>query len=128
MLTEILPFRLELNASAIAGAALWSLALYLSLSSLHTWVIEQLQRWFNVVTRSLSTSGEQLEKTQASRESQNALIASLFSIVPFLIIGGLCNWGVELSLGPSWAVSMGILACMSCGIYELGRRDGGANK
>lgn len=127
MLTEILPFRLEINATAIAGAALWSLALYLSLSSLHTWVIEQLQRWFNTVTRSLYTSVEQLEKMPASREAQNELIASLFSIVPFLIIGGLCNWGVELSLGPSWAVSMGILACMSCGIYELGRRDGGAD-
>lgn len=127
MLTEILPFRLEIDAAEIAGAALWSLALYLSLSALHTWVIEQLQRWFNVVTRSLSTSVEQLEKTQASQETQNALIASLFSIVPFLMIGGLCNWGVELSLGPSWAISMGILACMSCGIYELGRRDGGAD-
>lgn len=126
MLTEILPFRLELNAAAIAGAALWSLALYLSLSSLNTWVIEQLQRWFDMVAR-LNTSVEQFEKTQASREAQNALVASLFSIVPFLIIGGLCNWGVELSLGPSWAVSIGILACMSCGIYELGRRDGGAD-
>lgn len=126
MLTEILPFRLELNAAAIAGAALWSLALYLSLSSLNTWVIEQLQRWFDMVRR-LYTSVEQFEKTQASHEAQNVLVASLFSIVPFLIIGGLCNWGVELSLGPSWAVSMGILACMSCGIYELGRRDGRAD-
>ena len=127
MLTEILPFPLELNATAIAGAALWSLALYLSLSSLHTWVIEQLQRWFNWVARSLASPVEQLEKTQASHEAQNGLAASLFSIVPFFIIGGLCNWGVELSLGPSWAISMGILACMSCGIYELGRRDGGAD-
>lgn len=127
MLTEILPFRLELNASAIAGAALWSLALYLSLSSLQTWVIKQLQRCFDVVRRSLASSVEQFEKTQASREAQNGLVASLFSIVPFLMIGGLCNWGVELSLGPSWAVSMGILACMSCGIYELGRRDGRAD-
>jgi hypothetical protein len=127
MLTEILPFRLELNATVIAGTALWSLALYLSLSSLHTWVIEQLQRWFDVVMRSLSSSVEQFEKMPASRESQTELIASLFSIVPFLIMGGLCNWGVELSLGPSWAVSMGILACMSCGIYELGRRDGRAD-
>lgn len=127
MLTGILPFRLELNTAAIAGAALWSLALYLSLSSLNIWVIEQLNQLFNLATRSLSTSVEQLEKTQSRRETQSAIFASLFSIVPFLIIGGLCNWGVELSLGPSWAVSMGILACMSCGIYELGRRDGRAN-
>jgi hypothetical protein len=40
------------------------------------------------------------------------------------VVGGLCNWGVELSLGRSWAISMGILACMGCGVYELGRRDG----
>lgn len=128
MLTEILPFRLELNATAIAGAALWSLALYLSLSSLNIWVNEQLNHLFNLARRSLYTSVEQFEKTQDRRQAQNALFASLFSIVPFFIIGSLCNWGVELSLGPSWAVSIGILACMSCGIYELGRRDGRANE
>ncbi|CCQ59612.1 hypothetical protein CWATWH0401_731 [Crocosphaera watsonii WH 0401] len=57
------------------------------------------------------------------RESQNAFYASLFSILPFFIIGGFCNWGVELGLGQSWSISMGILACMTCGVYELGRRS-----
>ncbi|HEY9892956.1 MAG TPA: hypothetical protein V6D37_14355 [Candidatus Sericytochromatia bacterium] len=123
MLTDILPFRFELEASAIAGTSLWSLALYLSFSSLNAWVMEQLNRWFNFAGR-LYTSTEEFEKTRPNREAQLALIASLFSIVPFLIIGGLCNWGVELSLGRSWAISMGILACMGCGVYELGRRDG----
>lgn len=123
MLTEILPFPIELNATAIAGSSLWSLALYLSFSSLNQWVMEQLQRWFNFAER-LYTSAEEFEKTHKGREAQNVFYASIFSIVPFLVVGGLCNWGVELSLGRSWAISMGILACMGCGVYELGRRDG----
>jgi hypothetical protein len=124
MLNEIFPFRFELNATAIAGTSLWSLALYLSFSSLNQWVMEQLNRWFNVALASLYTSAEEFEKTRKDREAQNAFYASIFSIVPFLVVGGLCNWGVELSLGRSWAISMGILACMGCGVYELGRRDG----
>ena len=124
MLTEIFPFQFALDATAIAGTSLWSLALYLGLSSLNEWVMEQLNRWFNFAERSLYTSAEEFEKTRKGRESQNAFYASIFSIVPFLIIGGLCNWGVELSLGRSWSISMGILACMGCGVYELGRRDG----
>ncbi|BAB75705.1 hypothetical protein ACN23B_20120 [Anabaena sp. FACHB-709] len=124
MLTEILPFRFELNTIAIAGASLWSLALYLGFSPLSEWVIEQLNRWFNFAERSLYTSQTEFEKTRKAREAQNAFYASLFSIVPFLVIGALCNWGVEISLGRSWAISTGILACMGCGIYELGRRDG----
>jgi hypothetical protein len=124
MLNEIFPFRFELNATAIAGTSLWSLALYLSFSSLNQWVMEQLNRWFNVALASLYTSAEEFEKIRKNREAQNAFYASIFSIVPFLVLGGLCNWGVELSLGRSWAISMGILACMGCGVYELGRRDG----
>lgn len=127
MLTEIFPFRLNLDASVIAGASLWSLALYLSLSSLTQWVMEQLSRWFNFAERSLYASAEEFEKTRKNREAQNAFYASVLSIVPFLFVGGLCNWGVELSLGRSWAISMGILACMSCGVYELGRRHGQSN-
>jgi len=124
MLTEIFPFQFELSATALAGASLWSLALYLSFSSLNQWVMEQLNGWFNFAERSLYTSAEEFEKTRPAREAQNAFYASIFSIVPFLVVGGLCNYGVELSLGRSWAISMGILACMGCGVYELGRRDG----
>jgi hypothetical protein len=124
MLSEIFPFQFELDATAIAGASLWSLSLYLGFSSLKEWLMEQLNRWFNFAERSLYTSAEEFEKTRKGREAQNAFYASIFSIIPFLIVGGFCNWGVELSLGRSWAISMGILACMGCGIYELGRRDG----
>ncbi|OWY67563.1 hypothetical protein B7486_30670 [cyanobacterium TDX16] len=124
MLTEMLPFTLNLDATAIAGASLWSLALYLAFSGIGDWIIHQLQRWLNFAERSLYINPAEFEKTRIARESQNAFYASLFSIVPFLIFGSLCNYGIELSLGRSWAISMGILACVSCGVYELGRRDG----
>ncbi|MEH2061006.1 MAG: hypothetical protein V7K50_01840 [Nostoc sp.] len=124
MLTEILPFHFELDTIAIAGASLWSLALYLGFSRVNQWLIEQLNRWFNFAERSLYTSQSEFEKTRKARESQNAFYASLFSIVPFLVVGALFNWVLEISLGDSWGISTGILACMGAGIYELGRRDG----
>lgn len=124
MLSDIFPFRFDLNANAIAGAGLWSLALYLGFSPFSDWLILQLQRWFNFAERSLYTSEKEFEKTRKARESQNAFYASIFSILPFLGLGALCNYGVELGLGGSWAISMGVIACMGCGVYELGRRDG----
>jgi hypothetical protein len=128
MQSEIFPFRFDLDATAIAGASLWSLALYLGFSSVGEWVIQQLNRWFNFAERFLYTSDLEFERTRRSREAQNAFYASIFSIVPFLIVGGLCNYGVELSLGSSWAISMGLMACVGCGVYELGRRDGQSSK
>ena len=124
MLNEIFPFKFALDATAIAGSGLWSLALYLGFSPVGEWVTEQLDRWFNFAEQSLYTSREEFERTRKGREAQNAFYASLFSIVPFLVVGLLCNWAIELSLGRSWAISMGLLACMGCGVYELGRRDG----
>jgi len=124
MLNDILPFRLEIDTVVIAGTSLWSLALYLACSPVSEWVIEQLSRWFNFAERSLYTSQTEFEKTRTARESQNAFYASLFSILPFLLIGALSNWGVEISLGRSWAISLGILTCIGAGIYELGRREG----
>jgi hypothetical protein len=127
MLTNIFPFKFTLDATLIAGSSLWALALYLSFSSFSQWLIEQLNRWFTVAQASLYASTKEFQNTRPGRETQNALYASIFSIVPFLMAGGLCNWGVELSLGRSWAISMGILACIGCGVYELGRRDGQSN-
>lgn len=124
ILEEIFPFRLAINTTAIAGASLWSLALYWGFSSLSEWVTLQLNRWFNFAERSLYTSEEEFEKTRKARESQNAFYASIFSIVPFLIVGSLCNWGVEVALGSSWSISVWMIVCVSCGVYELGRRDG----
>lgn len=124
MLSEIFPFKFALDTTVIAGTSLWSLALYLGFPTVGEWVMQQLNRWFNFAERSLYTSAEEFERTKSARESQNAFYASIFSIVPFLVVGGLCNYGVEISLGRSWAISMGILACVGCGVYELGRRDG----
>ncbi len=123
MLTEILPFRLNLDATMIAGISFGSLALYLGFSPVGEWVMYQLNRWFNFAERSLYTSQAEFERTRKARESQNAFYASLFSIIPFIVVGIFLNWGVEVSLGRSWAISMGILASMGCGVYELGRRS-----
>jgi hypothetical protein len=124
MLSEFLPFEIPFNPIAIAGASLWSLALYLGFSSLSEWVTVQLNRWFNFAERSLYTSEEEFDRTRNARESQNAFYASMFSIAPFLVVGSLCSVGVEWSLGDGWAISTGMVACMGCGIYELGRQDG----
>jgi hypothetical protein len=124
MLTEIFPFQFAIDTTALAGASLWSLALYLGLSGLSEWVMEQLNRWFNFADRALYTSEKEFERSKQARESQNALYASVLSIVPFLAMGGVCNWGVHLTLGSSWAISVGMIACIICGVYELGRRDG----
>lgn len=122
MLTELLP--IPINTTVLAGIALWSLALYLGFFPVSEWVIERLAAWMNFVERSLYLSKEEFERTRNGRESQNAFMASLLSIVPFLAIGSLCNWAVEAGLGRSWTISMGIIACIGCGVYELGRRDG----
>lgn len=52
MLNEI-PFQLAIDPTAIAGAGLWSLVLYLGFSLIGDWVIEQIYRWFNFAERSL---------------------------------------------------------------------------
>lgn len=124
MLTEIFPFQFQLDVTLLAGISLWSLALYLGFSPVSEWVIERLAAWMNWVERSLYTSQAEFERNRKASEALNSLYASLLSIVPFLLAGGLCNWGIELGLGRNWTISMGIIACIGCGVYELGRRDG----
>lgn len=124
MLNELLPFELQIDTVFIAGIALWALALYLGFFPISEWVSGQLSRWLNFADRSLYTSEEEFERTRKGRESQNAFYGSILSIVPFLLVGGLCSYGIDLSLGHPWSISLGMLACIGCGIYELGRRDG----
>ncbi|GAB4343826.1 MAG: hypothetical protein Fur0042_07120 [Cyanophyceae cyanobacterium] len=119
-----LNFSFPFTATTIAGLGLWSLALYLGFSPLSDGTITLLQRWFNFAERSLYTSQEEFERTRPAREAQNTFYASILSVVPFLVVGGLCNWLVEIGLGRSWTVSMGLIATVGCGIYELGRRTG----
>ncbi len=124
MLFDIFPFQFHFDAKLIAGATLWSLALYWGFSPVSAWVTHQLNRWFNYAEKMLYTSEAEYERTRQARESQNAFYASLFSIVPFLIMGALCNWGIEIGLDKSWSISVGIIVCISGGVYELGRQDG----
>jgi len=124
MLTEFFPFQFYLDTAAIASVGLWSIALYIGLSPLSEWVMAQLQRWFNFAERSLYTSAEEFERTRPAREAQNAFYASLFSIIPFIAVGVLCNYGIEFGLGRSWGISVGMLACIVAAVYELGRRSG----
>lgn len=124
MLTEIFPFPFKLDVNLLAGTSLWALALYLGFSPVSEWVTDRLAQWMNGVERSFYTSQAEFERNRKASESLNACYASLLSIVPFLVAGGFCNWGVVASLGQSWTISMGIIACIGCGVYELGRRDG----
>ncbi|MCS6812564.1 MAG: hypothetical protein NZ772_03185 [Cyanobacteria bacterium] len=118
---------LSFNATAIASVGLWSLALYLGFSPIGAWLEHSLLCWLAGVDRH-STPSIDDPYTQGSSGSQVAIYANLLAMLPFLLGGLLCSFGVELSLGQSWALSLGILAAVSCGIYELGRRDGQANQ
>jgi hypothetical protein len=120
IVSDLIPF--SIDKIAIAGAALWALALYLAFSKLAEWVALGLNRWFNFAERSLYFSEEEFERTRQGRESQNAFWASVLSIVPFLVAGVLCHYGIDLSLGNSWSISLGLIAAIGSGVYELGRR------
>lgn len=122
MLTK-LPLGLSINPILIAGVGLWAIALYLGCYPLSQWLMEQLSRWFNFAERSLYLSEQEFEKTRPAREAQNAFWASIFSVLPFLAIGGFCHWILVISLGQSWALSIGLIACIGSSVYELGRRD-----
>jgi hypothetical protein len=113
MLAAFFADLLPLAPARIAGVALWSLALYLGFSPVGDRLTEGLYQRF----KGQATAGE----------DRYALAASLLSVLPFLLAGILVNYGVELGLGRSWSLSVGIIACISSGVYELGRRDGQAS-
>lgn len=118
---------LSFDSTTVAGACLWAFALYLGLAALREWVARQLERWLNFAERSLYLSQEEFEQTRRAREAQNAFYASILGIAPFLVLGLACNYSVEWGLGRSWAFSFGMLACMACGVYDLGRRAGNSD-
>ena len=123
------PFQITIDTAMLLGSAIWALSLYLALSPLSEWVIVQLNRWFNYAEeRFLYPSKDELERTRIARESQNEFLASLLSVLPFLVLGLLSEYGLELSLGQSWGISLGIMACMGSAIYELGRRTSEASE
>lgn len=131
MPSDLISFPQALPANSIAGLMLWALALYLAATPIVDGMTQQLEGWFDraerILHQALHPDRQAFEKTKAVRESINSFYASLCSIVPFLMLGGICNYGVELGLGQNWSVSTGVLACICCGIYELGRRAGQAS-
>lgn len=123
------PFQINLDTAMLLGSAIWALALYLSLSPLSHWITLQLNRWFTYAEEHfLYASKEELEKTRLARESQNEFLASFLSSVPFLGLGVLTEYGLEVSLGQSWGISLGIMASLGSAVYELGRRTSEASE
>ncbi len=112
----------------IAGGCLWSLVLYLSLTGLREWIIARIEGWFKRVEQFFYISQENHGKKSFPSESINSFYASIYSISPFLLLGFFVNNLVELSLGKSWGISLGVLATVSCGIYQLGKRDNNREK
>ncbi len=124
MLEDIIPFSISIEPETVASAALWTLALCWGFANAREWVILQLERWFNFAERSLYTTELEYERTRVARESQNAFYASIFSIIPFFGCGSLCNYAIGRTLGWSWTTSIGLIACLVAGIYELGKQQG----
>lgn len=129
MLTQFFPFQFEVSPVAIATSGLWAAALYVGLSPISDWMAHQISRWFGFAERSLYLSEEEYERTRKGRESQNDFWASIFSIVPFLVLGAVCDFACIKGFGnQSWSLSLGIIALMGCAVYDLGRRDGELRK
>jgi hypothetical protein len=118
MLITLFP-ALSLNLGTIAGTALWALSLYLGFSPVADQVIDGCQRWL----QSLNPEATNLNPSPASGREAQMATASLLSVVPFLVLGGVAHYGLSLSLGSSWAISLGLIAFMISGVYELGRQS-----
>ncbi|MEM8832059.1 MAG: hypothetical protein AAGE96_22300 [Cyanobacteria bacterium P01_G01_bin.19] len=124
MIVDLIAFSFELDTVDLAGSCIWSLALYISLDSTKNWVAERLERWFNFAEGWLYTSVEEFEETRPAREAQNAFYASVFSIIPFLILGIATNWVIDLSFGgSSWAIALGLMTCAIGGLFALADQD-----
>ncbi len=124
MIIDLIAFSFELDTVDLAGSCIWSLGLYIGLDSTKNWISSQLERWFNFAEGWLYTSVEEFEETRPARESQNAFYASVFSIIPFLILGIAANWAVNISFGgSSWAIALGLMTCAICGLFALANQD-----
>ena len=124
MRIDLIPFSFEIDTVDLAGSCIWSLALYIGLDSAKIWISNQLERWFNFAEGWMYTSVEEFEETRRARESQNAFYASVLSIVPFLIVGVITNWVINISFGgSSWAIALGIMSCAICGLFALANQE-----
>ena len=128
MNVDLIAFSFELDTVDLAGSCIWSLALYISLESTRNWISDRLEKWFNFAEGWLYTSAEEFEETRSARESQNAFYASIFSIIPFLVLGVVVNWAIDLSFGGhSWAIALGLMTCIFGGLFALANQDYGNN-
>lgn len=125
LLLGVLSFSLRIDSLVITGIGLWALTLYLSLARLRHRTMEGLAEWLSILKRLSSETDS--EKPSAVQEANREFWASLLSIVPFLIGGGLCYYGIVLQLGQSWAISFGLMGAITSGIYELARASGASS-
>jgi hypothetical protein len=121
MVVLILPS--ALSPGAVAGTALWAITGYLVLSSR----LPSFMDW--IYARLSATTQMDPEPIQEPTPDHGlfSLLAALLSVVPFVGLGAITQFGLTLSLGGSWGVSLGVITAMACGIYELGRRDSEAS-
>ena len=112
---------LRIDPLIVTGISLWALTLYLTLARLRQRTVEAL---LQISIRTPSPSNADSEKVRLAREERGEFLASLLSIVPFLVGGGLCYYSFVWSLGQSWAISFGIMGVILSGIYELARTSG----
>ncbi|WP_218081115.1 hypothetical protein [Anthocerotibacter panamensis] len=98
---------------ALAGVVLWSLAFYLGFWELSHRAITQMAGW--------------LDRWNASEDLTQAL-ASVFSLLPVLVVGGVMFLALANFLNLSWALTLGFMTAVGTGIYQLGKSDGRREK
>lgn len=87
----------------LAAIALWALGLYWGFSPVNDQIVDRLSQWLPF--------------------DREAALSSLLSLLGFLGLAVTIVYLTQFSLGGSWAVSWGLIVCLSGGVYELGRRD-----
>ncbi len=112
-----------LSPGPVAGTALWAITGYLVLSSR----VPSLMEWIYARLSTTTQIGPEPIPEPTPDHGLFSLLAALLSVVPFVGLGALTQYGLGLTLGGSWGVSLGVIAAMVCGIYELGRRDSEAS-
>lgn len=87
----------------LVAIALWALGLYWGFSPVNDRMVDQLSQWLSF--------------------DREGALSSLLSLLVFLGVAAGIVAVTVVSLGGSWAVSWGLIVCLSGGVYELGRRD-----
>ncbi|MCG9891512.1 MAG: hypothetical protein MH252_10600 [Thermosynechococcaceae cyanobacterium MS004] len=124
---------LGVNPLVITGVSLWALTLYLSFARLRLGLMATIMQWLDFDSRSPQELTQERPQPVLNPEQPHApqreFWASLLSIIPFLVAGGLCYYGivVGLDLGQSWGISFGIMGALISGIYELARASGASD-